>query len=168
MLSELLYFMGAKQQHDGQKAQGWAGLLFLSITFVMVWKWSEWIYPLLQWSGLVGLAERVGLISEYPQATLFNVMAMIVLLAFSFALILATIFSIGFVLSIVGASNIGKTLIGFVFGIIFIVPIAIIVYKERQKLKQPLSKSANNEKQDWNEKAELDEAKRIADFYATP
>lgn len=168
MLTELLYFMGAKQQHDGQKAQGWAGLLFLSITFVMVWKWSEWIYPVLQWSGLVGLAERVGLISEYPQATLFNVMAMIVLLAFSFALILATIFSIGFVLSIVGASNIGKTLIGLVFGIIFIVPIAIIVYKERQKLKQSLSKSANDEKQDWNEKAELDETKRIADFYATP
>jgi len=168
MLTDLLYFMGAKQQHDGQKAQGWAGLLFLSITFLMVWKWSDWIYPMLQWSGLVGMAERVGLISEYPQATMFNVLAMVVLLAFSFALILATIFAVGFILSIIGASDIGKTLIGLVFGIIFIVPIAIVVYKERKKIKQPLSISDDEVKKESHGKVAQDEAKRITDFYATP
>lgn len=170
MLNELLYYLGAKQQYEGQKSQGMAGLLFLAITFMLVWKWNEWVYPVLNWSGLVSLADRIGLISEYPQATLFNVLSMIFLLAFSFAVILAVVFAVGLLLAVLGSSKIGKNLMAIVFGIVFFIPIAIMVYKNNPKRKQTTQQETPGEKavREYQEKEDAKEAERMKDFNENP
>lgn len=169
MLTELLWALGAKQQHDGQKEQGWAGLLFIVLTILLVWKWNEWFYPVLDWIGLVGFADRVGLISQYPQATLFNVLSMIFLLAFSFALICCVIFFVGAALAVFGTTKIGQTLMVYCIAIIFFVPLAIYVYRDFRKRKQP-PKETKTEKfmREYHEKEAALFAARIEKYNNTP
>lgn len=91
MLTDLLWFLGAKQQYDKQKQQGLAGLMGILFVIFMVWKWDELFYPILDKLGLVAMAGRVGLIHDLPVMTVINVIAMIFLLAIFFAIALVVI-----------------------------------------------------------------------------
>ena len=137
MLSDLLWFLGAKQQYDGQKSAGLAGLLALILTFVAVWKWEDWIYPVLNWSGLVGFADRLGFISESSHVTMFNISSMIILLIFAYAILcFATVF-IGLLISSFISSKVGMTLIGIILFPIIIVPVLIYGYFWKKKQDAP-------------------------------
>lgn len=139
MLNDLLWYLGAKQQYDGQKSAGLAGLLALILTFVAVWKWEDWVYPILNGSGLVSFADRLGLISESSHVTMFNVSSMVVLLIFTYAILcFATVF-IGLLISSLISSKVGMALIGFILFPVIIVPALIYGYfwkKKQEALKR--------------------------------
>lgn len=143
MLNDLLWYLGAKQQYDGQKSAGLAGLLALILTFVTVWKWEDWVYPILNWSGLVSFANRLGLISESSHVTMFNISSMVILLIFAYAILcFATVF-IGLLVSSFISSKVGMTLISFILFPVIIVPALIFGYfwKKKQDSPQKESKS---------------------------
>ena len=145
MLSDLLWFLGAKQQYEGQKSAGLAGLLALILTFVAVWKWENWVYPVLKWSGLVGFADRLGLISESSHVTMFNVSSMVILLIFAYAILcFATVF-IGLLISSFLSSKVGMALIGFILFPIIIVP--VLIYGHFWKKKQDAPKKPTKSEQ---------------------
>ncbi|EAR66124.1 hypothetical protein B14911_10332 [Bacillus sp. NRRL B-14911] len=111
MFTELLWLYEAKLQYNRQKMQGLTGLVALLTVIFLVWKWNDWFYPLFKSIGLVGLAERTGLVSDLSVVTVINVLAIIFLLCLFFSVIALGVVLIGFLLLVFGASKIGQGLI---------------------------------------------------------
>lgn len=137
MLSDLLWLMGAKQQHDGQRSAGLAGLIFLILTFLAVMKWNDWIYPVLEWSGLVGLADRVGLISDSSHITMFNVVAMILFLIFAYAILSFVLVMLGLIIPAFLSSKVGIFLTIIILGPILFIPLLVYGYFWKKKQNAP-------------------------------
>lgn len=162
MLTDLLWYLEAKQQHDGQKSAGLAGLTALILTFLMVWKWNDWIYPALDWMGLVGLAERVGLVTDSSHNTMINVLSMIFLLAFTFGLLMLVMVAVGMVVSVFFSSKAGRNIIAFTLAPVTLIPLLIYGYLWKKKQSAP-AKETSSEKfmREYHEK---EEAKHLAWF----
>jgi len=111
MLADLLWFLGAKQQYNMQKAQGLAGLIgILSVVF-FVWKWEDWFYPAFDKIGLIDIAENTGLVSELDVLTVINVIAFIFFLCLFFACAAFSLILIGSLFMLLGSSKLGKALL---------------------------------------------------------
>lgn len=108
MLTQLLWFVHAKQQHDMQRAQGLAGLVGLLLVIFMVWQWDELFQPLLNAVGLVDFADRVGMVSELPIITVLNVIGVLFVLSLFIGLMTMAFAFIGIVFSIFGATKLGR------------------------------------------------------------
>lgn len=160
MLRDLLWLMEAKQQHDGQRSAGLAGLVSLILVFVAVWKWNEWIYPVLEWSGLVGLAERVGLITDSMHSTMFNVVSMILLLVFSYAILSFVLVMVGLLIPAFLSSKVGMFLITIFLGPFLIIP--TLIYGYFWNKKQNVSKKETSSEKFMREYHEKEEAKYLA------
>lgn len=92
MLTELLWIVAAKRQHDIQKASGIAGITGFIIILLVAYNWSE-VYKLLDWIGLVSIAENLDMIVPGSGVNTFiNVFfgSTIILFAISFATALPT------------------------------------------------------------------------------
>ncbi|MGE7843573.1 hypothetical protein ACQKNX_22690 [Lysinibacillus sp. NPDC093712] len=89
MLNELLWLYGTKRQYDMQKENGLAGLVGILVTFMLIWKWNEWIYPLLNSIGIVSITRNIGLITGSPILTTINVLGLIMGLLVIFSVLLA-------------------------------------------------------------------------------
>lgn len=111
MLTELLWFWDAKRQYDLQKAQGMAGLMGILYVIFLVWKWEEWFYPLFNKVGLIGLAERTGLVHDLSVMTVINVITVIFLLCLAYALIALAVCVLGVLLLSFGLSKLGQNII---------------------------------------------------------
>lgn len=157
MLTNLLWYLEAKQQHDGQRAAGLSGLVFLILTFLAVWKWNDWIYPVLKWTGLVGMADRIGLITDSIHTTMLNVVLMIVLLVFTYAILSFVMVFLGLFISTFLASNTGGNVIAFILAPFLFIP--ILIYARHMHKKQNAPKKETSSEKFMREYHEKEKAK---------
>lgn len=89
MLTELLWFASAKQQHDIQRSAGLAGICGILLTLFIVWQWDNIFAPIIRFFGLDDLANRMGLVQDTPIHTICNVLVVIVALLIIIAVLCA-------------------------------------------------------------------------------
>lgn len=118
MLANLLWIINANYQYQRQKALGLAGFIGILLVIFMFWKWDSLFYPVLNQLGLVGFAERVGLISDNPLFTTFNIVYLLFMLCLFFALGSFVLTILGAVFMIFGQSKIGKYMFGIALAIL--------------------------------------------------
>ena len=87
MLRDLLWIYEAKLQYERQKAQGMAGFIALLTVFLLMWKWNDWFYPLLDKLGFVSLTAKMGLRHESPVITIAMIVTVLLAIALTFALL---------------------------------------------------------------------------------
>lgn len=169
MLSDLLWFMGAKQQHDMQKAQGLSGLIFILLTIGAVWKWNDWIVPVLNWFGIVDMLKRTGYVTDDVHITFFNITALFLLLLFLFIASLATFLIVGFSFLYFFQSKIGEIFI-WMAGMVLFILLGPFIHRSYKKKQRMLAEEKEAEKEDdflvnYNKKLE----KEFDDFiYSYP
>ncbi|MCM3318060.1 hypothetical protein M3603_15690 [Rummeliibacillus stabekisii] len=76
MLTDLLWFVSAKQQHDIQKSAGLAGICGVLLTLFIVWQWDNIFSPIIHFIGLEHLINQLGLVQDTPIHTIYNVLIM--------------------------------------------------------------------------------------------
>ncbi len=89
MLTELMWLYASKRQYEMQRENGLAGLIGILVTFLIVWQWNNWFYPILDMLGFVSLADRIGMITGSPILTTINVLGLIMVLIFIFLAMVA-------------------------------------------------------------------------------
>ncbi|QPC47551.1 hypothetical protein [Mangrovibacillus cuniculi] len=145
MVNQILHYLHAKQMYDMQKNQGMAGLVGILSVLLIVWKWNDWFYPVLDSLGLVAFAERTGMLHpDMPVMSVINVVAVIVFLMLlvtvsAFLYLIGIMFLAVFAQSKIGALILGITLLPFFY--IFSILNRILTYpmrvlKERQREKE--------------------------------
>ncbi|MDX1806600.1 MAG: hypothetical protein R3267_06215 [Paenisporosarcina sp.] len=145
MLTDLLWFLGAKQQHDMQKEQGAAGLFGLLLVIFMVWKWESIFYPLFNNLGLVGMAERIGLVHELPVMTVINVIALIFVVSVFIALGAFGFVVIGGIFLMIGSSEKGQTFLAYATIILFFpIILLFLIFHKRNGYATPEKAYAKN------------------------
>ncbi|QHA38760.1 hypothetical protein D5E69_23300 (plasmid) [Rossellomorea marisflavi] len=75
MLRDVLWAIEAKMSYDRGKQTGLWGVLGIILVILGAWKWDSIIYPVLDFLGLVTIADRLGLISEYGGVTALRILA---------------------------------------------------------------------------------------------
>ncbi|TYS60661.1 hypothetical protein FZD47_20855 [Bacillus infantis] len=111
MLRDLLWFWDAKNQYQLQKAQGLAGLIGILFVIFFVWKWEETFYPFFNMVGLVGFAERTGLVSDLSVMTVINIMGVIFVLCLAYAIVAVAAVFFGILLLMFASSKVGENII---------------------------------------------------------
>jgi len=106
MLRDVLWAIEAKMSYDRGKQTGLWGLLGIILVILGAWKWDSIIYPVLDFLGLVTLADRLGLISEYGGVTALRILAAFFIL---YLFVLITMAVIGLPIMFV-SSLLGRTI----------------------------------------------------------
>ena len=187
MLTQLLWFVHAKQQHDMQRAQGLAGLISLLLVIFMVWQWDEIFLPVLNFLGLVDLANRVGLVHESPVITIINVLLIIFLLSVTVGLLAMALAFIGIVFSIFGGSRLGGAFLENAFFVLllpFILPLALgdqfirwmrgdlkrdpnAVQRAKEMKIEKYYKQTPELREEWKQTKDLTESARLFSLFRT-
>ncbi|MDD1505078.1 hypothetical protein PVA17_20255 [Lysinibacillus sp. CNPSo 3705] len=130
MLNDLLWLYGTKRQYDMQKENGLAGIIGILVTFLIVWQWNDWFYPIFESVGLVSIAKKIGLNTGTPIHTTINVLGLIVgLILIFFILVAISTFLILSMLNLFGSNfNSNRpTPLQYAFSLLLL-PLMIVIY----------------------------------------
>jgi hypothetical protein len=79
MLRDILWAIEAKMSYDRGKETGVWGLIGIGLVILSAAYWDTILYPFFKFIGVVMIAEKLGLVSEYGGITALNVVAAIVI-----------------------------------------------------------------------------------------
>lgn len=149
MLNDLLWIYGFKRNYDTGKETGLAGLIGLAVTALLLWKWEDVFYPLLQTLGVINFLTQAGLIDEGNMVqTVINVIGMGVACSFIIGLAMAIPSTILMVLFLIGGAADKPNPIKYAIAMLFL-PLGIIflgLYKLLAALKivSPLERTIHH------------------------
>lgn len=79
MLRDILWAIEAKMSYDRGKETGLWGLIGIGLVILGAAYWETILYPFFKFIGIVTIAEKLGLVSEYGGITALNVVAAILI-----------------------------------------------------------------------------------------
>jgi hypothetical protein len=79
MLRDILWAVEAKMSYDRGKETGIWGLVGIGLVILAAAYWETILYPFFKFIGVVSIAEKLGLVSEYGGITALNIVAAIVI-----------------------------------------------------------------------------------------
>lgn len=148
MFTDLLWYLGAKQQYNNQVKQGMAGLLgILSVIFI-VWKWDTIFLPILDKLGLVDYAYHLGLVHEMPVITILNVTSIVFIIALLISSGMFLIAVSATIIMIIGQTKIGTFIFGLGMFLVFfpiLIPLIICNVIKNKKETNDFSNTYKND-----------------------
>lgn len=115
MLNYLLSYMTYKQGEKTGKEAGISGLLIALVIFISLWKWEEWIEPLLNFTGVTYLFYNIGLIDpDFLGQTMINIIAFLIFIPI---LLLIPVIFVLLLIPILG-NNVSMTIISIILAIV--------------------------------------------------